>query len=86
VCTKYKYRGQLIDYVPYDVVNEPIEPVYEEVEGWNEALDHVTDIDELPQALHNYIAYIEKATGLPITIVSVGPDRKQTMLRDVMVK
>jgi adenylosuccinate synthase len=86
VCTKYKYRGQLIDYVPYDVVNEPIEPVYEEVDGWNEALDHVTDIDELPQALHNYIAYIEKATGLPITIVSVGPDRKQTMLRDVMVK
>lgn len=86
VCTKYKYRGQLIDYVPYDVVNEPIEPVYEEVEGWNEVLDHVTDIDELPQSLHKYIAYIEKATGLPITIVSVGPDRKQTMLRDVMVK
>ncbi len=86
VCTKYKYRGQLIDHVPYDVVNEPIEPVYEELDGWNEALDHVTDIDELPQALHNYIAYIEKATGLPITIVSVGPDRKQTMLRDVMVK
>ena len=86
VCTKYKYRGQLIDYVPYDVVNEPIEPVYEEVEGWNEVLDHVTDIDELPQSLHKYIAYIEKATGLPITIVSVGPDRKQTMLRDIMVK
>ena len=86
VCTKYKYRGQLIDYVPYDVVNEPIEPVYEEVEGWNEVLDHVTDIDELPQSVHKYIAYIEKATGLPITIVSVGPDRKQTMLRDIMVK
>jgi adenylosuccinate synthase len=86
VCTKYKYRGQLIDHVPYDVVNETIEPVYEVLDGWNEALDNVTDIDELPQALHNYIAYIEKATGLPITIVSVGPDRKQTMLRDVMVK
>ena len=81
VCTHYKYKGQVIDHMPYDVVNEPIEPVYEELQGWNEDLTGVTDAAHLPAALQRYIDYIEQATGLPITIVSVGPDRRQTMMR-----
>ncbi|MBP7167610.1 MAG: adenylosuccinate synthase [Bacteroidia bacterium] len=85
VCTHYKYRGQIIDHVPYDVVNEMIEPVYTEIDGWEEDLMNVTDAEQLPAALHRYIDYIEQATGLPITIVSVGPDRKQTLLRKVAV-
>jgi adenylosuccinate synthase len=85
VCTHYKYRGQIIDHVPYDVVNEVIEPVYTEIDGWKEDLMNVTDVEQLPAALHRYIDYIEQATGLPITIVSVGPDRKQTLLRKVAV-
>ena len=84
VCTHYKYRGQQIDHVPYDVVNEPVEPVYDELEGWDEDLVNVTDAENLPTALLRYIDYIEQATGLPITIVSVGPDRKQTMVRSVV--
>lgn len=83
VCTHYKYRGKIIDYVPYDVVNEPIEPVYEELPGWHEDLTAVTDAEQLPASLQRYIDYIEQATGLPITIVSVGPDRRQTMVRKV---
>ncbi|MFN5347565.1 MAG: adenylosuccinate synthase [Bacteroidota bacterium] len=86
VCTHYKYRGQIIDYVPYDVVNEPIEPVYEELLGWSEDLTGYNDLDQLPQAFLNYISYIENATGLPITILSVGPDRKQTMVREAVFK
>lgn len=81
VCTHYKHKGKLIDYMPYDMVNDPVEPVYEEVEGWNQSLDNLTSYDDLPAAMHKYVAYIEKATGLPITIVSVGPDRKQTLER-----
>jgi adenylosuccinate synthase len=86
VCTHYKYRGQIIDYVPYDVVNEPIEPVYEDLRGWSEDLTGYNDLDQLPQAFLNYISYIENATGLPITILSVGPDRKQTMVREDVFK
>ena len=86
VCTHYKYRGQVIDYVPYDVVNEPIEPVYQELKGWSEDLSGHNDLDKLPQAFLDYITYIEKATGLPITILSVGPDRKQTMVREELFK
>jgi adenylosuccinate synthase len=86
VCTHYKYRGHVIDYVPYDVVNEPIEPIYEEVQGWSEDLTGYNDLAQLPKAFLDYITYIEKATGLPITILSVGPDRKQTMVREELFK
>jgi adenylosuccinate synthase len=84
VCTQYKYRGEIIDHVPYDVVNEEIVPVYEEMQGWSEDLMVINDVEQLPAALLSYIDYIEQATGLPITIVSVGPDRKQTLIRKVV--
>lgn len=85
VCTHYKYRGKIVEQVPYDVVNEQIEPVYEELDGWQEDLSQVTDLSQFPTALNHYMEYIERATGLPITIVSVGPDRKQTLLREITV-
>jgi len=86
VCTHYKYRGEVIDYVPYDVVNETIEPIYDVLEGWSEDLSGYNDLEKLPQSFLNYISYIENATGLPITILSVGPDRKQTMVREEVFK
>ncbi|MFM9056336.1 MAG: adenylosuccinate synthetase, partial [Bacteroidota bacterium] len=84
VCTAYRYRGQEITHVPYDVVNEHIEPVYTELTGWSEDLTGVTDVAALPDGLNRYIDFIERETGLPITIVSVGPDRMQTLLRTVL--
>ena len=81
VCTHYKYRGKIIDHVPYDVVNEKLEPVYEELSGWSEDLMQVSDVENLPANLMAYIDYIEHATQLPITIISVGPDRMQTLMR-----
>lgn len=81
VCTHYKYKGKVIDYMPFDVVNEPITPVYTELNGWNAALDNISDLDELPAELNDYVSYIEEQLNLPIVIVSVGPDRKQTLVR-----
>jgi adenylosuccinate synthase len=86
VCTHYRYKGELVNYMPFDLVNYDAEPVYEELNGWHDSLDQVQDIHALPEALHNYIEYIEKATGLPVTIVSVGPDRSQTLLRHELVR
>jgi adenylosuccinate synthase len=82
VCTGYRYRGKVVDQVPYDVVHETLEPIYEELAGWQEDLTGLTSFDRLPQALVSYIQYIEKATGLPVTIISTGPDRSQTLIRE----
>jgi len=86
VCTHYQYKGKTISHVPYDVVHEEITPVYEELPGWSDEIDQLHDLGSLPLQVHQYIEYIEKATGLPITIVSVGPDRKQTLLRQPVLK
>jgi adenylosuccinate synthase len=86
VCTHYIYKDEQVNYMPFDLVHNEATPVYDEVEGWQESLDNVQDIAALPDALHRYIEYIEKATGVPITIVSVGPDRSQTLLRHEMVR
>jgi adenylosuccinate synthase len=82
VCTHYKYKGKTIDYMPFDVVHENIEPVFSEFKGWKTDLDNITDPELLPQELNDYIAYLEKELELPVVIVSVGPDRKQTLVRN----
>lgn len=86
VCTHYRYKGELVNYMPFDLVNNEAEPVYEELPGWPEDLTRMQDVNTLPDTLQAYIAYIEKATGLPITIVSVGPDRSQTLMRHELVR
>jgi adenylosuccinate synthase len=79
VCTHYKINGELEEYLPYDITNLEIEPIYEELEGWNCDLTELDSYDNAPQALKNYVTYLEKALEVPITVVSVGPDRKQTL-------
>lgn len=81
VCTAYRINGELTNRVPFDVVNAVIEPVYVDLPGWNDDLTGIAELDKLPKQLHDYIAFIEKELNVPITIVSVGPDRKQTMMR-----
>lgn len=81
VCTHYEYMGKKIDYLPYNIEEQYLRPVYETLPGWSGDLTGVTDEAGIPQELRAYIAYIEKALGVPITIVSVGPDRTQTILR-----
>lgn len=82
VCTHYKYKGELIDHLPFDIDAKYVEPVYKTLKGWNADLTGLRSIDELPKELEQYIHYLEEALEVPITIVSVGPDRSQTLFRN----
>jgi len=81
VCIGYNYQGKKIDYLPYDYSPELLTPIYTELKGWNQDLTGLNDINQIPSSLSDYINFIEKETGVPITIVSVGPDRTQTLIR-----
>jgi adenylosuccinate synthase len=81
VCTHYNYQGNKIDYLPFDYSPELLTPVYEELKGWKKDLTGLHNSSEMPEALNQYILFIEKAVGVPISIVSVGPDRTQTLIR-----
>lgn len=81
VCTHYKYKGELTDHLPFDIDAKYLEPVYKTLKGWNADLTGLRSIDELPKELEQYIHYLEEALQVPITIVSVGPDRSQTLFR-----
>ena len=82
VCTHYEINGEKIDYMPYDLVNVEVKPIYKELPGWKADLTQMHSADELPQALHHYIEYLENELKVPVTIVSVGPDRSQTIIRE----
>ena len=79
VCTAYEKDGVTTTDMPYDT--EGWKAVYQDVPGWKSDLTNIVDEAQFPQAFSDYIAYIEKETGTPITIVSVGPDRAQTIAR-----
>jgi adenylosuccinate synthase len=81
ICTHYNYQGKKIDYLPFDYSPELLSPFYTDVKGWHQDLTGLNSPDQMPQELNDYIAFIEKETGVPISIVSVGPDRTQTLIR-----
>lgn len=85
VCTHYELQdGTVTDMVPYEIVNEKITPHYSEFKGWNEPLKG-TSKESLPLELNNYIKYLETHLQVPITLVSTGPDRTQTIHRELTV-
>lgn len=76
VATAYRHNGETIDYMPFDICDETTEPVYTNIKGWK------SDIKEsIPQALENYIQFIEKYVGVPVSLVSYGPDRTEVIER-----
>ena len=78
-CTAYQLKdGTITRDFPFDI-NEGITPIYEELAGWNTDLTHVTSKEQFPKQLNDYIAFLEKELETPIVIVSVGPDREQTI-------
>ncbi|MCV6631388.1 MAG: adenylosuccinate synthase [Flavobacteriaceae bacterium] len=81
VCTAYQYKGETISHFPFDVNESSLQPVYTELDGWDKDLTNLTTVEELPENLMKYIEFIEKELEVPIKIVSVGPDRKQTIHR-----
>ena len=83
VCTHYKLgNGDIVDTLPYDMCTNDLTPVYKTLKGWNQDLAHCETFDSLPQALLDYSAFIEAELGLPITLISIGPDRKETLIKD----
>lgn len=81
VCVGYKLNGQEIDYFPYEADDHNIEPIYKEFKGWKSDVSKCTAYEALPKELKDYIAYIEEYTGVRIDIVSVGPNRTETIVR-----
>lgn len=79
VCTSYLSDGKECREIPFD--NSPIEPVYTELPGWEENISSIREFGKLPQNLKNYIKFIEDQTGIHVTMVSVGPDREETIFR-----
>lgn len=81
VCTAYNYKGETISHLPYNIEPENVQPIYTDFKGWAEDLTEMSEASQLPATLNEYIAFLEKELEIPITIVSVGPDRKQTIFR-----
>ena len=81
VCTAYHYKGQDIKHLPYNIESENVTPIYTDFKGWEEDLTAMDSANTLPQTLIDYIEFLEEELQIPIKIVSVGPDRKQTIFR-----
>ena len=82
VCTQYRLSdGLLTEEIPFQLLDEQVTPVYKSFKGWKKDLRSIRKYDELPVELKEYITFIEKETGVPISIVSLGPDRLETILR-----
>jgi adenylosuccinate synthase len=81
VCTSYNYKGKVIKHLPYNIEAENVTPIYTNLKCWKEDLTKMTEARQLPKELNDYIDFLEKELELPIKIVSVGPDRKQTISR-----
>ena len=79
-CTHYKYLGETIDYMPYDICAVEPEPVLKEIDGWHEDFTGITELSEIPAKLKSYISFLEKELAYPIKYLSVGPDRVQTLV------
>ena len=74
VCTAYRTGDKETTELPYSL-EEKIEPLYRSFDGWEEDISGMRSYEELPQALKDYISFIESETGIPVTMISVGPDR-----------
>ena len=79
-CVSYRIDGIETEELPYDL-EEGIEPVYVELPGWQTDMTKMQSEDEFPEEFNNYMSFLEEELGVEIAIVSVGPDRAQTIIR-----
>lgn len=80
VATAYRVNGEIMDHVPFDTYAE-VEPIYKDFRGWQTDLTGIRREEDLPTAFREYVEFLEKETGVPIRIISLGPDRDQTIIR-----
>ena len=81
VCTSYNYKGKEVNHLPYNIEAHNVTPIFKEFKGWKEDITSMTSEETLPKELKEYIKFIEDFVNVPVKIVSVGPDRKQTIIR-----
>lgn len=79
-CVAYKIDGQEVEQFPYDL-NEGVKPVFVELQGWKIDMTKIQSEDEFPEEFNAYLSFLEEELDVPIKIVSVGPDREQTIIR-----
>ena len=80
ICTHYNYEGKKINSLPYDVSSPSLSPVYRDFTGWKTNIRKITS-DNVPSALEEYIRFIEQEVKVPVSMISVGPDRTETLDR-----
>lgn len=85
VCIQYELNGNKTSHIPFDVVNSELKPVYKTMKGWQSDLTGCRNMEELPSEFIDYIKFIEAEVKVPITVVSLGPDREQTIIRNELV-
>ncbi|NOR88000.1 MAG: adenylosuccinate synthase [Bacteroidales bacterium] len=81
VSEKYLYGGKELDYFPFEIDDEELKPSFSVYKGWKQDITQAKKLEDLPQELTEYIAFVEKETEVPVSIISVGPDRTQTIIR-----
>ena len=79
-CVAYKINGEETDEFPFDIC-DGVQPVYVEIPGWKTDMTQMTSEDEFPEEFNAYVSFLEEELGVPVKIVSVGPDREQTIIR-----
>ena len=82
IATAYKIEGESTEEVPYDMSETDIEPQFKSMKGWNKSLEGVSSFGKMPDELKQYVNFVEKETGVQVSMVSIGPDRSQTLLKE----
>ena len=83
VCTGYKYKNNLIDYFPYNINKENIQPVYQKFNSWDKNIENINIKSDLPKEALEYVEFLENTLEIPISIISVGPNRNQTIINNL---
>jgi adenylosuccinate synthase len=79
--TRYRYGGVESDQLPYDLCEISVEPVYKSYPGWQQSLENISGYEEMPHAAKAYLQELEKLLGIPITMISTGPERQKLILK-----
>ncbi|MFN8278454.1 MAG: adenylosuccinate synthase [Chitinophagales bacterium] len=85
-CTHYQYAGQKTTAIPFDFDQQPVQPVYQQFEGWKQDLGAAQYMNELPDALRLYVAFLENYLGVPISMLSTGPEREKLLFKTVSAR
>ena len=82
ICTSYSVDGKPTDELPHDLINSNYSPVFSDFSGWNVPINKIKTYEAFPKEVHQYISFIEKEVNVPINLISTGPDRSETVLKD----